>query len=224
MTLRLYLDTADTTAWETWLPVGIFYGVTSNPLLLEQAQVPCTVESLTQLATQAFKLGANEVQLQTWGETKQELINTAQILAKIDQRVVIKVPITQLGTEVAAILLRAGLHVTMTAVYDVPQILIAAALGADYAAPYLGRINDAGRNGREDLATMQQVLDGVQSSTRILAASIRQVEDIAYLAAQGLNTFTFSPKIAEEFFRSEQTAAATEAFERAAAAMSGLHI
>ena len=58
MTLRLYLDTADVTAWETWLPVGIFYGVTSNPLLLERAQVPCTLVSLTNLATKAFALGA----------------------------------------------------------------------------------------------------------------------------------------------------------------------
>ena len=211
MSLRLYLDTADTAAWETWLPVGIFYGVTSNPLLLERAQVPCTLDSLTQLAAKAFDLGAQEVQLQTWGDTKRALIATGHALANIDQRVVVKVPITQLGTESAAALITDNIRVTMTAVYDVPQILIAAALGADYAAPYLGRINDTGRNGRDTLATMQQAL----SSTRILTASIRVVDDIAYLATQGLNTFTFSPSIAEAFFSSEQTAAATTAFEKA---------
>ena len=216
MSLRLYLDTADTTAWETWLPVGVFYGVTSNPLLLEQAQVPCTIESLTQLATKALRLGVQEVQLQTWGETKSALIATGKELAAIDRRVVVKVPITQLGTEAAANLIADGLRVTLTAVYEVPQILIAAALGADYAAPYLGRISDSGRNGRESLAKMQRALNGVQSSTRILTASIRDVEDIAYLATQGLNTFTFAPRIAEALFGSEQTAAATAAFEWAA--------
>ena len=199
MNLRLYLDTADTTAWETWLPVGIFYGVTCNPLLLERAQVPCTVDSLAKLATKAFSLGAQEVQLQTWGDTKQVLVNTGQALAKIDQRVVVKVPINQLGTEAASVLIANGIRVTMTAVYEVPQILIAAALGAEYAAPYLGRINDTGRNGREALAKMQQILDGVGSSTRILTASVRNVEDIAYLAARGLDTFTFSPDIAAAF-------------------------
>ena len=219
MNLRLYLDTADTTAWETWLPVGIFYGVTSNPLLLERAKIACTVESLTQLATKAFVLGAKEVQLQTWGDTKQSLVTTGHALAAIDPRVVVKVPITQLGTVAATTLIADGIRVTMTAVYEVPQILIAAALRAEYAAPYLGRINDSGRNGRETLAQMQQALDGVESSTRILTASIRDVEDIAYLAAQGLNTFTFSPRIAEAFFSSEQTAAATAAFEASAMAM-----
>ncbi|MEA5466175.1 transaldolase family protein [Leptothoe sp. PORK10 BA2] len=219
MNLRLYLDTADVTAWETWLPVGIFYGVTSNPLLLERAHLPCTVESLTQLASKAFELGAKEVQLQTWGDTKQTLVGTGKALAAIDPRVVVKVPITQLGTEAAAALIAAGVRVTLTAVYGVPQILIAAALGADYAAPYLGRINDAGGNGREDLAQMQRALDGVQSSTRILTASIRDVEDMAYLATQGLDTFTFSPQIAEALFSNRQTAAATAAFEGAAKTM-----
>lgn len=220
MTLRLYLDTADIKHWETWLPIGIFYGVTSNPLLLERAQVPCTLDTLTQLTAKALSLGAQEVQLQTWGDTKQALITTGQALAKIDPAVVVKVPITQLGTEVAAALINDGVRVTMTAVYDVPQILIAAALGADYAAPYLGRINDLGRNGREDLAKMQRALDGLKSSTRILTASIRKPEDISYLAGQGLNTFTFAPRIAKALFSSEHTASATRDFEQAAKAMS----
>lgn len=219
MSLRLYLDTADITAWDRWLPVGIFHGVTSNPLLLEKAKVPCTIESLTALATKAFELGAQEVQLQTWGETQQTMVSTGKALAAIDQRIVVKVPITRLGTEAAANLITDEICVTLTAVYEVSQILIAAALGASYAAPYLGRINDAGSNGRESLAKMQQALNGVQSSTRILAASIRDVDDLAYLAIQGLNTFTFAPRIAEALFGSEQTAAATAAFERAAATM-----
>lgn len=216
MNLRLYLDTADVTAWETWLPVGIFYGVTSNPLLLERAQVPCTLESLTNLATKAFELGAKEVQLQTWGDTQQALVITGQAIAAIDPRIVVKVPITRLGTTAAAELIATGIRVTLTAVYEVPQILIAAALDAEYAAPYLGRINDAGGNGREALAAMQQALNGVQSPTRILTASIRDIGDMAYLAARGLDTFTFSPRIAEALFSSEQTIAATTAFEQAA--------
>ena len=166
--------------------------------------------------TKAFSLGAKEVQLQTWGNTEQSLVNTGKTLAAIDPRIVVKVPITQLGTKAAAALITDGVRVTLTAVYEVSQILIAAALGAEYAAPYLGRINDTGGNGREALATMQQVLNGVQSSTRILTASIRHVDDMTYLATQGLDTFTFSPSIAAALFSSAQTITATKAFEYAA--------
>lgn len=219
--LRLYLDTADIRQWEAWYSTGLFYGVTTNPLLLERSQVPCTLESLTALATQAFDLGLQEVQLQTWGSTLDTLITTGQSLSRIDPRIVVKVPITRLGTAAAAQLIRVGVRVTLTGVYAVPQMLIAAGLGAEYAAPYLGRINDLGRDGRADLAQMQQVLNGVQSPTRILAASIRSMEDLAYLAARGLDTFTFSAAIAAELFNVSATNVAAADFERAAQAMGG---
>jgi transaldolase len=219
--LRLYLDTADLTAWQHWLPMGLFYGITANPLLLERAQVACTVVSLTHLAQQAFSLGAQEVQLQTWGETVEQLVATGQQLAAIDPRIVVKVPITRTGTLAAARLMATGVPITLTAVYAVPQVLIAAALGVAYAAPYLGRINDLGRNGRDELAGMQRALQGVGSPVRILAASLRQLEDLVVLAQEGLDTFTISPKIAAALFEVAATTAATADFERAARAMGG---
>ena len=214
--LRLFLDTADTTQWQTWLPTGIFYGVTTNPLLLKRAIVTCSVEQLKEIANQAFELGCKEVQLQTWGNTVDVLVNTGKLLAAIDDRIVVKVPITQLGTQAASQLIAEGIKITLTAVYAVHQILIAAALGAEYAAPYLGRINDLGRNGINDLVSMQQALIGVGSKTRILVTSIRNIEDLAFLATQGLDTFTFSPAIAEAFFNVTATNQAAKEFEQAA--------
>jgi transaldolase len=214
--IRLFLDTADTTQWQNWLPTGLFYGVTTNPLLLERSQVACTVEQLKDLARHAFDLGAKEVQLQTWGTSVDSLVKTGKLLAAIDDRVVVKVPITKVGTESASELSAQGIRITLTAVYAVHQVLIAAALGADYAAPYLGRINDLGRNGREDLVAMQKEIVGVGSATRILVASIRSVDDIAFLATQGLDTFTFSPAIAQAFFDVTATDRAATDFEQAA--------
>lgn len=214
--LRLYLDTADTEQWDAWLGSGIFYGVTTNPLLLERAQLPCTLAQLEQLATQAFDLGMQEVQLQTWGGTVEAWVEHGQQLAALDPRIVVKVPITQAGTAAATQLIKTGVRVTLTGVYEVHQVLIGAALGAEYVAPYLGRITDFGRNGRETIATMQQALEGVGSSTRILTASIREIGDIASLATQGLDTFTFSAKIAAQFFDVAATQRATADFERAA--------
>lgn len=215
--LRLMLDDADYNHWQQWLPLGLFYGVTTNPLLLEKAGVPCQVERLTDLATAAFELGAQEVQLQTWGDDEAQYVQVGKKLSAIDpERIVVKVPATQIGTAAAATLIRSGVRVTLTAVFTEHQALIAAAIGADYAAPYLGRIHDAGRNGCEVLTAMQQALDGINSPTRLLVASIRRVEDIAFLAAQRLNTFTISTAIAEQLFQVQATIDATIAFEQAA--------
>ncbi|BAZ16729.1 transaldolase [Calothrix sp. NIES-4071] len=217
--IRLFLDTADTQQWQHWLPTGLFYGVTTNPLLLELSQVTCSVSHLKALASLAFTLKAKEVQLQTWGTTVDCLVKTGKLLAAIDERVVVKVPITKIGTEAASKLIAEGIRVTLTGVYAIHQVLIAAASGADYVAPYLGRINDLGRNGREDLIAMQRANAGVNSTTRILVASIRSVDDITLLATEGLDTFTFSPLIAADLFDVTATNQAATNFEEAACRM-----
>jgi transaldolase len=98
-------------------------------------------------------------------------------------------------------------------------VLLAAALGADYIAPYLGRITDLGRDGHAELTRMQRIVESVARpvqagvALRLLVASLRSVEDLARLAAEGLDTFTISPAIAAELFAVEPTLAAADQFE-----------
>lgn len=219
MTLQLLLDTADPAAWRTWLPSGLFRGVTTNPTLLRRAGQPCTPEGLEALARTAFSLGAQELHLQTWGPDVEAATATGLQLAAIDRaRVLVKVPLTRGGCETARRLIEAGVSVTFTACYEVHQVLIAAALGARYVAPYLGRISDGGRDGHAELIAMQRCLDGLGSSTRLLVASLRRPEDLARLAAAGMGTFTFGPDLAAALFASEATAGAAAQFETDAAA------
>lgn len=230
--IRLFLDTAEVNAWKDWLPTGMLYGVTTNPILLERAQIPCSVQNLQDLARQAFELGVNELHLQTWGSTVSDMVKTGVLLATdypgrnqatIDNRIVIKVPATKMGTEAAARLIQKRIRVTLTGVYATHQVLIASALGTDYAAPYLGRIDDLAQassqtqlGGRQTIVDMQKALSHLCCPTRLLVASLRQIADIAFLATQGLNTFTFAPKIAEEFFNVAATNQAATDFEQAA--------
>jgi transaldolase len=214
--LRLMLDSADSAEWEQWLPTGLLYGITTNPLLLARSQVPCRVDALEALVLRALSLGAQEVQLQAWGGTVAAYLETGAALAAIDRRVVVKIPIVVEGVTAAAELIRQGHRITLTGVYAVPQVLIAASLGAEYAAPYLGRIHDTGQNGCMQVSAMQRSLDGIHSKTRLLVASIRRVEDMAILTSEGLNTFTISSAVIEQFFGVPATLKATEAFEQAA--------
>jgi len=219
MTLQLLLDTADPAAWRTWLPSGLFRGVTTNPTLLRRAGQPCSLESLEVLARQAFSLGARELHLQTWGATVEAATATGLALGALDPaRVLVKVPLTRDGCETARRLIEAGVAVTFTACYETPQVLIGAALGARYVAPYLGRICDSGRDGHAELIAMQRCLDGLGASTRLLVASLRSPDDLSRLAAAGMGTFTLSAELAGALFSSEATAAAAAQFDRDAAA------
>lgn len=216
MALRLFLDSADPEAWRTWLPSGLFHGITTNPTLLRRATQPCRLDRLTELTGEALQLGARELHLQAWGD---DLTACGRRLAAIAPgRIWVKLPITRAGTAAAQALLAEGIPVTFTACYEPAQVLLAAALGADYIAPYLGRISDQGRDGPAELIRMQRCIDGLGSPLRLLVASLREPAELAALAAEGLDTFTFSPAIAEALFAVEATAAAALQFEQDAAA------
>ena len=214
MHLRLLLDSADPVAWADWLPSGLFHGVTTNPTLLRRAARPCRLEELERLTREALDWGMQEIHLQAWGGDAEALTTCGDRLAALAPgRVLVKLPITRAGAEAARRLIATGVPVTFTACYAVPQVLLAAALGAASIAPYLGRIGDQGRDGQAELIAMQRSLEGLGSGVRLLVASLRQSTDLGLLAAAGLDTFTISPAIASALFGCEATNADARRFE-----------
>ena len=226
MALRLFLDSADPADWRLWLPTGLFHGVTTNPTLLKRAGQPCDLSSLRALTQEALALGVRELHLQAWGH---DLLSCGRALADLAPgRIWIKLPITRAGVEAARGLQADGLPITFTACYEPAQVLPAVALGADYIAPYLGRISDLGRDGHADLTRMQRIVESIRRvdpdgpgdrpdaspPLRLLVASLRSPNDLALLAAEGLDTFTISPDIATALFAVEPTLAAAAQFER----------
>jgi len=215
MALRLFLDSADPADWRRWLPTGLFHGVTTNPTLLKRAGQPCDLTSLRTLSQEALALGVRELHLQAWGA---DLLSCGRALADLAPgRIWIKLPITLAGVEAARGLQADGVPITFTACYEPAQVLPAVALGADYIAPYLGRISDLGRDGHAELIRMQGAVQGLGSPLRLLVASLRSPDDLARLAAEGLNTFTISATIAAQLFAVEATEAAALQFELDAA-------
>mmetsp|Transcript_27415 Transcript_27415/g.57210 ORF Transcript_27415/g.57210 Transcript_27415/m.57210 type:complete len:284 (-) Transcript_27415:332-1183(-) len=226
---RYFLDTGDTSEWDALLPLGLFHGVTTNPTLLERANEPCTVSNLHRLATKALCCNSSssssgsypplkEFMCQTWGATPQEMYENGMAISAMDrERIVIKVPVTKEGAAAATLLGNAGVRICLTACYDHKQALIAGSMGVEYIAPYLGRMTDNGKDGLEECKTMDKIVKGLGSDTRILVASIRDAETLAELAVEGLDTYTFSPAVARMLFDEPLTEKAAGEFEEAAA-------
>jgi transaldolase len=214
--IRLYLDSAKRSEWDAWLGTGLFYGVTTNPTVLAAAGIPCEVRALTDLVHVALEHGIHEVHIQTWGATADLMVEHGRALAAINHRVVVKVPITRTGVEVVRRLRARDVITTFTALYAPHQALTAAVVGVEYAAPYLGRIADSGRDGFADIIAMQTILSRLESTTRLLVASIRSADDIGRLAQAGLDTYTLSPAVATELLAERRTVEAAANFEEAA--------
>eukprot|EP00240_Pyramimonas_obovata_P015254 CAMPEP_0118952172 /NCGR_PEP_ID=MMETSP1169-20130426/54421_1 /TAXON_ID=36882 /ORGANISM="Pyramimonas obovata, Strain CCMP722" /LENGTH=276 /DNA_ID=CAMNT_0006899363 /DNA_START=31 /DNA_END=861 /DNA_ORIENTATION=+ len=211
--LLLFLDSADKREWDTYFPTGVFYGITTNPTILKRDGVPCEIESLRQLAEDAFGCGAQELLMQAWGSTAEEMAEIGYELASIDPRINIKCPLTKTGIEAAQMLQQQHVDLTLTACYATHQALTASSLGASYLAPYLGRMNDNGRDGMQNIINMHKIMRATSASTRVMVASIRSADDMALLAAEGLDVFTFSPAVAQQLFTDPLTEAAAAQFE-----------
>jgi TalC/MipB family fructose-6-phosphate aldolase len=211
--MKLYVDTADRSAAESLLSTGLFAGVTTNPTILRRASKG--VGDLPEIYHWAIDAGAREVFLQAWGEDPDTLIKRGQRLRDLGREVVVKFVATRAGSTACAALAAKGIPILLTAIYDPGQAIIAAAAGATYIAPYLGRLNDAGRQGIAEVVAMQEVLVATGSSTKVLLASVRSVPDMVALARHGVDCFTMAPEVAEQFFTDPTTAEAARTFEDA---------
>ena len=211
--MKLYVDTADRAAAESLLTTGLFHGVTTNPTILQRAAMG--VGDLRDIYRWAVEAGAREVFFQAWGEDAATLIDRGQQLADLGREVVVKFVATRAGATACAALAARGIPTLLTAIYDAAQAIVAAAAGAAYLAPYLGRLNDAGRDGIAEVLAMHEVLVATGSTTKVLLASVRSVPDMVALARHGVDCFTMAPAVAEQFFTDPTTAEAARGFEEA---------
>ena len=211
--MKLYVDTADRNAAESLLATGLFHGVTTNPTILQRASKG--VADLKEIYRWAIDAGAREVFFQAWGEDPATLIERGQWLRDLGPEVVVKFVATRAGAMACAALAARAVPTLLTAIYDPGQAIVAAAAGATYVAPYLGRLNDAGRQGIVEVVAMHEVLVATGSKTKVLLASIRSVPDMVALARHGVDCFTMAPDVAEQLFTDPTTAEAARTFEDA---------
>jgi len=208
--MKFFLDSANLDELESFMKTGIFVGVTTNPSILKERGL--LADDLPPFAKKLAKIGAQEIFFQVSGEDAKIYVQQALFLAERGKGIVVKLPCTREGLEAASVLAKEKIKTCITAVYAAHQALLAASVGAGYVAPYLGRMNDAGRDGHALIAQMAQALRQGGAQTEILAASIRSVEDVTLLAQNGAGCVTLSPKIAAALFEEPLTLEAIRRF------------
>ena len=215
--MRLYLDTADIPQWDALLPTGMFYGVTTNPLLAKRAGLRYDAIDWADMAQRAVNLGAQELHGQITGD-RDHALRFADALFTAGQRAgiatVVKIPINPLGIEIASHLKSQGGAILMTACYSAKQYITASAIGADYIAPYYGRMLDQGIDAKRVMANMASMMGN--GTCRPLIASLRTCDQVVDLAQMGFDCFTLSPDLARDMMRNDDTDTAAQEFERAA--------
>ncbi|MBK8158668.1 MAG: transaldolase [Rhodospirillaceae bacterium] len=214
MTYRLFIDSAHAGDWKIGLGRGWLHGVTTNPLIISRAGKKVYMPTAAQLVADAREACIAELQLQVTWHSAPELLANGRALRNLWHCVTVKVPATGIGFEAAAALCREGVPVTITACYTAHQTMLAASIGAQYVAPYYGRMLDAGIDADARLDAMLSI--GNRRNLRVLVASIRSIDQLETLTARGFDTFTVTPALAAEMGRDAQSEGAATDFMRAA--------
>ncbi|MBW6455130.1 MAG: transaldolase [Trueperaceae bacterium] len=214
--MHLYLDSADAADLGRVLPSPLVAGVTTNPTLMRRAGLGWG--DLPDLLRRLLDLGVFTAHVQVRHADAEGMLRDARGYLSLANglTVITKLPATRAGFAAARALTSEGAPVTMTAVVEPEQVLWSALVGARYAAPYLGRMDESGRDGLAVVGAMQAVAqaygDGHDPALRLLVASIRSREAFRDLLRLGVGAVTVPVPLFEALTEHEATLAAERTF------------
>lgn len=209
--LELYLDTADVqqvARFNACLPIT---GVTTNPSILAKAGIG--LNRLLPALAEIIGPGAR-FHVQVVSCTVAEMLEEAKRLSDLPYDIVVKVPATEIGLAAIKQMKAENIPVLATAVYSSQQGFLAALCGADYLAPYVNRIDALGADGATVVADLQLLLERHRSSSKILPASFKNVQQAMDVLKLGVAAITLPVDVAAQMFAHPAVQPAAEQFTR----------
>lgn len=194
--MKIFLDTANLQEIKSAYEYGIIEGITTNPTLIAQQ----TNQDFHEVIKSIAQLVPGPISAEVTGFKAEEMIKEGRELAKINDNIVIKVPINKEGIKATAQLTKESIAVNVTLVFSPNQALLAAKANATYVSPFLGRLDDIGEDGIglvEDIAQLFALHD---IQTKIIAASIRHPQHVFLSALAGADICTVPYNVLEKMF------------------------
>ena len=209
--MEFLLDTANVEEISKYNEIYDITGVTSNPTIIsrEKGEFFPILYKIKEI------IGNKQLHVQVTGNTCEEMLKEAETIVKnIDKAVYIKVPTNEEGIKTMKKLKESGFNVTATAIYTVQQAVMAASIGADYAAPYFNRMCNNNYNAPEAIAEMAKMYKMYNKSTKLLAASFKNTNQIMQALSSGAQAVTASPELYTMMFESPLIESAISKFDQ----------
>ena len=173
-----------------YLPMA---GVTTNPTIIAKEK-----RDFFQILRDIRAIIGEEpcLHAQVIGRTADEMVADAlRIRDAIPGNTFVKVPVTREGYKAMKELKQREVLITATAIFTPMEALLAAECGAEYAAPYVNRIDNIGGDGIEVVRQICELSDIHQMSTYCLGASFKNARQVQEIALAGCPAATLPPDI-----------------------------
>ncbi len=207
--MKIFLDTANLESIRKFNDMGLLDGITTNPSLMskEGGNPKDIMEEIT-------KIIKGDVSLEVVSTEYSGMIEEGKRLRQYGKNVVVKVPMTPDGLKACKHLTSEGIPVNVTLIFSPNQALLAAKSGAKYVSPFIGRLDDIGKDGMNLIKDIKKIFDNYKDDfkTQILVASIRHPIHVIDAAKIGAHVVTLPPAVLDKMLQHPLTDIGLENF------------
>ena len=205
--MKIFLDSADIDEITALSDTGFVDGITTNPSLIAKSG-----HNILDRVAEICAIVDGPVSAEVTATDYDTMLAEGRKLADIAPNVAVKVPLTKAGLQTCRTLSDAGTKVNVTLCFTAGQALLAAKAGATFISPFVGRLDDIGKDGMgliEEICTLYANYD---YPTEVLVASVRSPQHVVDAALIGADVVTLPPKILMALYNHPLTDSGLDAF------------
>lgn len=187
--MKFFIDTANLDEIQEAQDLGVLDGVTTNPSLMAKEGITGEANILKHYKDICDIVDDN-VSAEVIATEFDKMVAEGKELAKIDDKIVVKVPMIRDGVKAIAALTAEGIRTNCTLIFNAGQAILAAKAGASYVSPFIGRLDDISSDGLALIEQIVGIFDNYGYETEVLAASIRHNMHLIQCAEIGADVAT----------------------------------
>lgn len=207
--MKLFLDSANLDEVREAAGWGVLSGVTTNPSLMAKAGARDFKGVIQEICS---LVPGGPISAEVISEDTAGMLREARELAALHPQVVIKIPMTPAGMAAVRALKGENIRTNVTLVFSTAQALLAAAAGASFVSPFVGRLDDTGADGMELVRQIVTIYRTYNYPTQVIAASIRHPRHVVEAALAGADIATIPFKVLRQLFDHPLTTQGIERF------------
>ena len=187
--MQFFIDTANLNEIREANDLGVLDGVTTNPSLMAKEGITGQANILAHYKAICGIVDDN-VSAEVISVDYDGMLKEGRELAKIDDKIVVKIPMIKDGVKAIKALTAEGIRTNCTLIFNAGQAILAAKAGASYVSPFIGRLDDISQDGLLLIDQIVHIFTNFGFETEVLAASIRHTMHLIKCAELGADVVT----------------------------------
>jgi transaldolase len=192
--MKFFIDTANLSEIKEAYGLGVLDGVTTNPSLMAKEGISGEDRVLAHYKAICDIVDDN-VSAEVIATDFEGMVREGLELAKIDSKIVVKVPMTRDGVKAIKYFSNEGIRTNCTLVFSAGQAILAAKAGASFVSPFIGRLDDISFDGLDLIEQIVGIYQTFGFPTQVLAASVRHSMHLIKCAEIGADVVTCPLKV-----------------------------